>query len=66
MAHVQRIKPEETMLQQDDMSANDVAAGPTQEQRDNIALFGNALRLQELFVALWEAKRRGEPFACSL
>jgi hypothetical protein len=55
------------MLQQDDLYARDVAAvGPTPEQREQTALMGNALRLQELFVALWEARRRGEPFACSL
>jgi hypothetical protein len=55
------------MLQQDDPYARDVAAvGLTQEQREQTALMGNALRLQELFVALWEARRRGEPFACSL
>jgi hypothetical protein len=54
------------MLQPDDTYARDVAAvGASQEQRDQTALIGNALRLQELFVALWEAKRRGEPFACS-
>jgi hypothetical protein len=64
---VERIKPEETMLQQDDMYAQDVALiGAKNDQREQTALIGNALKLQELFVALWEARRRGEPFACSL
>ena len=55
------------MLQQDDLYARDVAAvGPAQEQREQAALIEDALRLQELFVALWEAKRRGKPLACSI
>jgi hypothetical protein len=55
------------MLQQDDPYARALTSvGPTQEQREQIALIENALRLQALFVALWESKRRGEPFASSL
>jgi hypothetical protein len=55
------------MLQQDDGYARDVAAtSATIEQREQTALIGKALKLQELFVALWEARQRGEPFACSV
>jgi hypothetical protein len=39
---------------------------PTQERSEQTALLAKAGRLQELFVALWEARRRGEEFVCSL